>query len=318
MKKILVMVTVMALMTALLAGCSSSKPTIGICQYGEHPSLDNCREGFLAGLEEEGLKEGRDFKLDYQNGNFDDGVCTQIARSFSSSGVDLMVGIATNAALACYAASEDNDIPVVYIAVSDPISSNLVVGNVTGTSDALPVEAQLELIRRIQPDAKTIGIIYTVSETNSVSTIADYNEKAADYGFVIESIGITTQSEVSFATDTLIGKGVDCFSNLTDNTVVSVLDSILERTNDAGIPVYGSEVEQVKGGCVASAGIDYLALGVSSGKIAAKVLRKEAEAGEIPFETIIDYKIYLNTKALTQLGLTLPEELKATAVEAGE
>ena len=133
---------------------------IGISQYGEHPSLDNCRTGFLQGLEEAGLMEGVDFTVDYQNANFDDASATQIAGSFSSNGVDMMVGIATPTAVACYAAAEDKDIPVVFTAITDPVEAKLDSGNITGTSDKLPVEAQLDLIRALQPEAKTIGISF--------------------------------------------------------------------------------------------------------------------------------------------------------------
>ena len=107
--------------------------------------------------------------------------------------------------------------------------------------------------------------IYTTSEPNSVSAIAEYQEKCGDYGFAVEVVGVTSQSEVTQAADTLIARGVDCFSNLTDNNVVGVLSSILEKTDTAGIPVYGSEIEQVKLGCVASAGIDYIQLGRQTG-----------------------------------------------------
>ena len=109
-------------------------------------------------------------------------------------------------------------------------------GNITGTSDVLPVEGQLKLIRALQPDAKTIGIVYTTSESNSVYSVGVYQEKAADYGFTIEAVGVTAQSEVTQAVDNLIAKGVDCFSNLTDNNVVGVLGSILEKTNEAKHP----------------------------------------------------------------------------------
>ena len=186
---------------------------IGIAQYGEHASLDNCRIGFLQGLEEAGLVEGTDFEVDYQNAGFDDAIDAQIGQSFSAADVDLMVGIATPSAIACYNAAEDKDIPVIFTAVTDPVAAKLDSGNITGTSDKLPVEAQLDLIRQLQPDAKTIGILYTTSEPNSVSAVAEYQEKAADYGFTIDAIGVTTQSEVTQAADTLISHKVDCFSN---------------------------------------------------------------------------------------------------------
>ena len=261
-------------MTASLAACGGTDDTaaqdndsgegeatmykIGISQYGEHASLDNCREGFLQGLEQAGLVEGTDFEVLYQNASFDDATATQIGQSFSAADVDLMVGIATPAAVACYAAAEDKNIPVIFTAITDPVGAHLDSGNITGTSDVLPVAGQLELIRALQPTAKTIGIIYMTSESNSVYSIGVYEDLAADYGFAIESVGVTAQSEVTQAVDTLIARGVDCFSNLTDNTVVGVLPAILEKTNEAGIPVYGSEVEQVKLGCVAAAGIDYV------------------------------------------------------------
>lgn len=299
------------------ASASTGKPyQIGLLQYGQHPSLDNCREGFLEGLKEAGLTEGTDFKVDYQNAGFDDNVDTQIAGKFSSDDVDMMVAVATPSAIQCFAAAEDKNIPVIFTAVSDPVQAGLDKGNVTGTSDALPVEAQLQLIRALQPSAKTIGIIYTTSEPNSVSTIAQYKEKASDYGFTIDAVGVTAQSEVTQATDTLISHKVDCFSNLTDNNVVGVLSAVLEKTNEAGIPVYGSEVEQVKNGCVAGAGIDYYQLGIQTGMMAAKVITGETTCDQLPYETISKYGLYINSDALNTMGITVPADIAKEAVEA--
>lgn len=320
-KTISIILTAVLAMTMLFSACGGGNEDdgiykIGISQYGEHASLDNCRIGFIQGLEEAGLKEGVDFEIVYQNAGFDDNVTIQIAQSFASQNVDMMCGIATNSAVACFAEAEDKDIPVIFTAISDPIQAKLDKGNVTGTSDKLPVTAQLDLIRKLQPDAKTIGIIYTTSEPNSVSTIKDYKDNAAAYGFTIEAIGVTAQSEVTQAADTLINKGVDCFSNLTDNTVVGVLPSILEKTNEKSIPVYGSEIEQVKIGCVASAGIEYVKLGVQTGQMAAKVLKGEAKASEIPYETISQYEIYINSTAAADNNIVIPAEILDIAVEA--
>ena len=129
---------------------------------------------------------------------------------------------------------------------------------------------------------------------------------------------MTAQSEVTQAADTLIGKGVDCFSNLTDNNVVGVLPSILEKTDEAGIPIYGSEVEQVKLGCVAAAGIDYIELGRQTGMMAAKILTGEASASDMPYETISEYGIYINSAAIEALGVTLPEDVAEKAIESTE
>ena len=291
---------------------------IGISQYGEHASLDNCREGFLQGLEQAGLKEGVDFQVDYQNAGFDDNIAIQIGQQFSAEDADLMVAIATPSAVACFAAAEDKDIPVIFTAITDPVQAKLDSGNITGTSDKLPVEAQLDLIRQLQPDAKTIGIIYTTSEPNSVSAIEEYKAKAPDYGFEIDVVGVTSQAEVTQAADTLISHGVDCFSNLTDNNVVGVLAAVLEKTDEAGIPVYGSEVEQVKLGCVASAGIDYVQLGIQTGTMAAKVLTGQAKCQDLPYETIAEYGIYINSAALEAMSIAVPDAVAQKAIEASE
>ena len=296
---------------------SGDVPVIGICQYGQHGSLDNCREGFFQGLEQAGLVEGTDYTIDYQNASFDDNMAIQIAQAFSAEDAALMVGIATPAATACYAAAEDKDIPVIFTAITDPVGAKLDSGNITGTSDKLPVEAQLDLIRQLQPEAKTIGIIYTTSESNSIYSVGVYEELAADYGFTIEAIGVTAQSEVTQAVDTLLAKNVDCLSNLTDNNVVGVLGSILEKTNEAGIPVYGSEIEQVKLGCVAGAGLDYVQLGIQTGLMAAQVLTGEKTCQDLPYEIIENYALYVNSAALAEMGLTLPDDLAETAEEVG-
>ena len=291
---------------------------IGISQYGEHGSLDNCREGFLEGLAQAGIVDGENLKVLYENAHFDDTMTGQIGDAFSAADVDLMVGIATPSAVACFNAAEDKDIPVIFTAITDPVEANLDAGNITGTSDALPVEGQLKLIRALQPDADTIGIIYTTSEPNSVSAIRTYEELAGDYGFTIDAVGVAAQQEVTQAADTLISRGVDCLSNLTDNNVVGVLSAILEKTNEAGIPIYGSEVEQVKLGCVAGAGIDYVQLGIQTGLMAAKVLTGEATCSDMPYETIENYGLYINSDAIAAMGLTVPDDIASQAQECAE
>lgn len=315
MKKMIASI-IIAVLTMTMTAFAASVPAIGINQYGEHASLDNCREGFLLGLADAGLIEGEDFTIDYQNAGFDNAIATQIAQNFSATNVTLMCAIATPSATACYAAAEDKDIPVIFTAITDPVEAKLDSGNITGTSDKLPVDAQLDLIRTLQPEADVIGIIYTTSEPNSVSAIAEYQAKAPEFGFAVEAIGVTAQSEVTQAADTLISNGVDCFSNLTDNNVVGVLSSILEKTDEAGIPVYGSEVEQVKLGCVAAAGIDYVQLGRQTGMMAAKILTGEASAYDMDYETISEYGIYINSDAIAAMGVTVPAEIAEKAIES--
>ena len=287
--------------------------TIGISQFAEHGSLDNCREGFLEGLKEEGIEEGKNLTVKVNNADADMGTASQIAQSFVTDNMDLICAIATPSAQAAYNAAMENGIPVVYTAVTNPVDK-MPVGAVTGTSDQLPVEAQLKMIREILPDAKTIGILYTTSEANSVYSISQYEELADQYGFTLETAGITSSSEISLATADLLTK-VDCLTNLTDNTVVSSLPAILDQANEKGIPVFGSEIEQVKIGCLAAEGIDYVSLGKDTGKMAAKILKGEVKAEDMEYQLLTESNLYVNEKVAENLGITVPDSMNDRAVE---
>ena len=278
----MVAVLVSAMMTmGLLTGCKSSgsksgdaEYTIGISQFAEHGSLDNCREGFIEGLKEEGIEEGENLKIEYKNAAADQGTAKQISDTFVSDKVDLICGIATPSAQAAFNSAMNSDIPVIYTAVTDPAEAKLVddegnpVGEITGTSDELPIKEQLEMIREILPDAKKVGILYTTSEANSVSALSTYKKLAGDYDLEIVEKGVTQTADISLAAEELLGE-VDCLTNLTDNTVVNSLATILDKANAQKIPVFGSEIEQVKLGCLAAEGLDYIKLGKQTGKMAA-------------------------------------------------
>ena len=337
MRKKVVAVLLTAAMTMTMAvGCGSSSGsssdstktedagesyTIGISQFAEHGSLDNCREGFLEGLAEEGIEEDKNLTVEYKNAAADMGTAGQIANSFVSDKVDLICAIATPSAQTAYNAAMDADIPVVYTAITDPVAAELAtedgtpVGEVTGTSDKLPVEAQLKMIREMLPDAKKLGIMYTSSEANSVAAIEEYKDLVGDYGFTLVEKAITSTADISLAADELISE-VDCITNLTDNTVVASLPTILDKANKKNVPVFGSEIEQVKIGCLAAEGIDYVALGKQTGKMAAQVLKGEKKASEMNFELITEPGFYVNTKVAENLGVTVPDDLKDSAVES--
>lgn len=326
MKKKVLAAILSAMMVFGLAACGntgSSKEktyTIGISQFAEHGSLDNCREGFLAGLAEEGFVEGENLTVLFDNAQTDTGTASTISDNYVSKKVDLICAIATPCAMSAYNSTMNTDIPVIYTAVSDPVGAGLAkedgshVGNITGTCDALAVDAQLQMIRQILPDATKVGIIYTTSEANSVSTIAEYKEVADNYGFEIVDVGINTIADVDLAAADLATK-VDCITNLTDNTVVSALQTVLAKANDAGIPVFGSEVEQVKAGCVASMGLEYFELGKQTGHMAAKVLKGEAAASDMNFESITEPSLYVNTAAAAKVNLVLADDFVAGAYE---
>lgn len=318
--------TAFAMVLSLMGGtgvcAAEAEYTVGIEQFAEHGSLDNCREGFLEGLAEEGIVEGENLTVEYKNAAADMGTAGQISDSFVSADMDLLCGIATPSAQSCYNAAMDAEIPVIYTAVTDPEAAELVaegkpVGEVTGTSDKLPVEKQLEMIRAMLPEAENIGILYTTSEANSQSALKEYEALAGEYGFQIVSKGITATADIPLAAQALLEE-VDCLTNLTDNTVVSSLPTILEMADEKNIPVFGSEIEQVKMGCLAAEGLDYVALGRQTGKMAAQILKGEKKASEIPYETIEEAALYVNTAVSENLGIEIPEALLAEASEVFE
>ena len=302
------------------AEASGDSYKIGISQFAEHGSLDNCREGFLEGLKEAGIEEGKNLTVEYQNAQTDTGTASTIADSFVSGKVDMICAIATPCASSAYNSCLNTDIPVVYTAVSDPVSAGLAnedgtsIGNITGSSDILPVEEQLKMIREMMPEAKKIGILYTTSEANSCSTIEQYKSLAGDYGFEIVDTGINTSADIEIAATDLVSK-VDCLCNLTDNTVVNALQTVLDKANNAGIPVFGSEIEQVKSGCVASMGIDYFQLGVETGAMAAKILKGEATAQATNFITASKAELYVNTAAADKIGMKLDDSYVKDAAQ---
>lgn len=318
MKKLVaLMMACMLLLSVCSFAAADEMYTIGLAQFAEHPSLDNCKEGFIEGLAEMGFMEGVNVTFIEENADADMAIASQIADAMAKK-CNLICAIATPIAMSCFNVCEDAGVPVIYSAVSDPVASQLAnedgtsVGNITGTSDALPVEAQLKLIRAMMPNAKKIGILHTLSETNSDSTLAEYKRLAPEYGFEIVDKGIAAGSDLPLALANLLNE-VDCTTNLTDNTVVSYLATVLEMSNEAGKPVFGSEVEQVKMGCIGSEGIEYLELGRQTGRMAARVLMGES-AQDIPYEIITNSYLYVNQGVMDQFGLTLPEEYAERAI----
>lgn len=313
MKKITsLLIILLALTYPLSPAFAKQAPLrVGIAQFADHPSLDNCREGLLLGLADAQYIDGDNIKVDYQNAQADMGLAAIIASTFVDNGYDLIIAIATPMAMTAVNTAFDK-VPVVFTAVSAPVEAGLSNQDglspyeATGTSDLIPVADQLALIRAMQPQAKTIGLLYTVGEVNSQVQARQYREQAAAFGFDIVEATVTAGTEISLALPGLLSR-VDCLSMLTDNTVVQYLDLVLDQANEKNLPVYGSEIEQVKKGCLATVGIDYVLLGQQTGHLAARVLSGEA-ANTIPFEVFRDFSAYYNQQTLQRLGLLLPKD----------
>ncbi len=318
MKKLIAILLSAFLLVAgvgLFAGCEgfSGLLQVSVLQYAEHGSLDNCYNGIVEGLAERGYTE-ENTNVSRRNAKGNDSENLTAAQTIINSMPDVAVGIATPSAYALASAAR-GDVPVVFTAVSDPTAESADFSefdNVTGSSDQLPVERQLQLIRDFF-DAKgetgtiTVAIVYTLSEANSVSQIAQFEAKESEFNVDIISRGITDATELAAAVDALIAEGADCFNNLTDNTVVQNLSTLLDRANGSNIPVFGSEIEQVEKGCIASVSLDYVELGRQTGYMIADILDGTKTADEIEFLYIEDgYTVDYNSTVMGPLGFTLP------------
>ena len=314
MKKIIALLLV-AIMMFAFAGCSENKNKedsvlkIGIIQYMSHPSLDNCYNGIISALENSGIE----YTVDYQTGSSSsaDADCTNFAKNMVAANYDMIIAIATPAAKAAFAATDDTEIPVIFCAVSDPIAAGLVESMeapgyiCTGTSDVLDLEAQVAIIKAMQPDVKSIGILYTSSEDNSITNLKNFKSVCDKENIEVVATAVQGASDIPSAAEELASK-VDCINNFTYNNVVNNLSVVLSAADKYGIPVYGSEEEQVVNGCLASVSIDYVALGKVTGEMAVEVLNG-ADASAMPVKTITEATPIINSSVLKKLGLSIPE-----------
>lgn len=283
---------------------------IGIVQYVEHPSLDTIRESTIASLAEAGYVDGQNISIVYQNAQADQSNLNSIASKFVGDDVDLIIAIATPAAQAMAAAT--SDIPIVFSAVTDPVSAKLVdnlespSGNVTGTSDAIPVDEVFELCKELTPDVKTFGFLYTASEVNSQSVIAEAKTLAADYGFEFVESTITNSSELQQAAEILAGK-VDAIYTPIDNGIASAMPVLSEVGKTAGIPVYVGADSMVADGGYATVGINYEDLGTKTAEMAAAILDGK-KVQEIPVATLDHFYKVINETTANAIGLTASAE----------
>ena len=318
MKMIGKLVVVLMLGAAILAGCSSSKATIsedkakvkiGISQIVEFGALDDNRKGFLKALEDNGYIEGTNLEVDYQNAQGDLTTAQTIAKQFASQKKDLIFAIATPSAQAAYNATKD--IPILISAVTDPVAAGIVKSlekpdtNVSGTSDYVPVDTQLNLIKMFAPNAKIIGALYNTSEINSEVQINQLKEYSNKNGYEVITVGITSTNEVNQAISTLVDK-IDVLFVPTDNLVVSALPLIAQKTIEKKIPIIASETGSVEMGALASQGINYYQLGYKTGEMAVRVLRGE-DISKISINTATETKIAINEDSLKALGIEKPD-----------
>jgi putative tryptophan/tyrosine transport system substrate-binding protein len=291
--------------------------SIGVTQIVSHPALDACVEGFKEALAEKGFEEGVNVTFDVQNAQGDMATASSIAQKFAGEGLDLVLSVATPTSQAVVKA--DSETPIVFSAVTDPVGAGLVTNadapdaNVTGVSDMLPVEPHLELIKQVVPDAQTIGLLYNAGEANSVFLVEAEKAAAEAMGLKVVEATASNSSEVKAAAESLVGR-VDVISVLTDNTVVSGLESVVKVCRENDIPLIAGDTDSVKRGAVAAYAFDYKDHGKQAGYIAADILSGKAIA-EIPVQFAENLVLSVNEASAEEMGLTLPAELVSEAVE---
>lgn len=311
------LVLALAAASALALPVKAQDVTVAVTAIVEHPALDAARDGVKQALADAGYKEGENLKFVYQSAQGNPGTASQIARQFVGDAPDVIVPISTPSAQAVVSATRD--IPIVFTAVSDPVGAQLIKSidkpgrNVTGLSDALPVNEHLALIKEIAPNAKTVGYIYNSAEANSVSTLELLKTEAAKAGLtVVESVA-TKSAEVQGATRALVGKA-DVIYVPTDNTIVSAFEAAAGVASEAKIPLFAADTDSVARGAVAALGFNYFDVGKQTGAVVVRILKGE-KPGDIPATVAVGTDLVLNKTAAEKAGITFPESVTKRATK---
>lgn len=309
----------------LLAGCSNGATTaevagdtsqfkIGILQLAEHPALDDARRGFEDGLEELGVN----VEIAYQNAQGDIPNTVSISQKFVKDEMDLIFAIATPAAQSAKQAT--SEIPIIFSAVTDPVLAGLVESNespganITGTSDGIPIDKQLQIFKDLDDSIKNIGIIYNTSEPNSQVQVDVAKEFAQTIGLEIIDVGISTISDIPQAVDSIKSK-VDAIYTITDNMVASAINVVAEKALANDMITVAAEGSHLDGGILITDGISYYELGKQSARMAKEILVDGKAPAEIPTEVAENTSKVFNEKTLNALGLDINNKVFKDAVK---
>ncbi|MBO2535571.1 ABC transporter substrate-binding protein [Rummeliibacillus suwonensis] len=288
---------------------------VGITQIVEHPSLNQATKGFKAALKDAGLKV--EYQTEIAQG--DQSVNTTAANNLVGSGVDLIFANSTPSAQAVAAAT--SDIPIVFTSVTDAVGAELVKsmekpgGNVTGTVDTHP-DAIPNTVKFLseQLGAKKVGMVFNSGEQNSRVQVDIAKKEAKKAGITIVEASASTSAEVKQATESLVGK-VDAFYIITDNTVVSALESVLDVANDKKIPVMVGELDSVARGGLGAYGFNYYDIGYEAGQKAVEILKNGKKPADIPVAYPTKLKLEINKTTADKIGVDVKDEWKAEVVK---
>ncbi len=314
MKKLLALVlTFVILVTTCLAftacpdNSSKAKYRVGVCQLVQHPALDQATQGFVAALKAE---LGDDVEIEVQNASNDMNLCSSIIGDFVVKNVDLIMANATPVLQT--ASNATRDIPILGTSITEygvalEIDNfNGVVGtNISGTSDLAPLDKQVEMILELKPDVKTVGIIYCSSEANSKYQVDEVTKFLTQHNVEVKAYPFSDANDIS-AVLTTAATNCDTLYVPTDNTAATCAQVIGSIAREYRIPVFTGEENIARECGVASLTISYYDLGVTTGKMAAKILKGEADVSTMKIEYAEPAKKY--NKAMCELlGITVPE-----------
>lgn len=284
---------------------------VGIVQYVDDASLNQIEKAIEAELDAKGAELGVTFDYaDYTyNGQADSSTLNQIAADLVAEGVDVIIPIATPAAMIMQNATEDNQIPVVFSAVSDPVGAGLVASadapgaNITGTSDAIDVAQIMDFILAADPDAAKIGFLYDKSQDSSTSAIQAAKDYCDEHGISYAEKTGTTTGEIQAAADSLVAEKVDAIFTPQDNTVMTAELAIFEKFADAGIPHYTSADSFALNGAFLGYGVNYETLGTKTADMVADILANGADPATTPVETLDSGIVTVNTEIAEKVGI---------------
>lgn len=332
MKRIITLVTALALVLCLGAGCAKEPAQdaaqdaaadvikIGIMQFGEFEALQNAHQGFVDGLAEAGYKDGENIAINYLSAAADTANCPTIADTLINDGSDLILAIATPSVSAIK--EKTSDIPVLFTAVTDPVQSGLIAdatapgANITGTSDLNPVAEQIDLLKQLVPNAQTVAVMYCSSESNSAAQYALAKAQIEALGMTCVQKTISAIDEAKSAVESLKGQA-DAIYIPTDNTLADGMTTVAAAANSIQMPVIVGEPGMVSSGGLGTYGIDYYNLGKQTAQMAVEVLTAEdplAATAAMPVGYQTDAcATVINTETAEAIGITIPEDVLSIA-----
>ena len=319
------------LLSAALFGCGNDDKaaapdakadakTVAITAIVEHPALDAVRQGAIEELGAAGYKEGENLTINFQSAQGNMATAGQIAKQFVADNPAAIIAIATPSAQAVV--SGTSDITVIFSAVTEPVEAKLVPKldgsgtNVTGASDVLPLEPQVDLIKELLPNVKNIGFVYSPGEVNSTVTLKNLKAITSAQGINIVEAPAQKSSDIAMAAQSLAGK-VDVIYTSTDNNVINAYEALAQVAKEAKIPLVSSDPSVVERGAAVALGVNYLDLGRETGKITARILKGE-KAGDIPVYAAQKLDLFVSKKYAAEQGITVPQSIIDRAQKVAE